>query len=403
MSHVLGQFLSSSGRYFDRLISDLERSTGNRGLDANLVGQVVTQANLKIRSLGLTPGDTLPEEMYQALINKFINDSQLVHYQLLGDNLDLDFLNFQIARQLNLMIDRPVFGLSDKAIVKLLQEVPPTKLLKEAKSASLEELLGKYHQAEVLELAWLLGTKAWRTKLIAAAARLPKCGFELRELLFHSIDRGLAKLYRPLLDGEHFHVSGLTGSVLFLNYSLPDSRRQMVLGSLVQGSGAAQRLLDFSNQLQFLAKSGQLIDSMEDLFIDRVGQVWYLCDTPVPWRSVYRALANSTSRLAKQLKSELAGCKLGCIDTVTVLNEHFDNLEYWLDGQTVAFKVQNDIVSVNLADVAVNAHTPRQVWLGQTTHFESALWDKLVADYLEHDYLIRQIKMQLKANQKEKK
>lgn len=401
MSHILGQFLSSSGRYFDQLIESLEKATGNQARDAQLIGRVVTGANLKIRELGLTPGDTLPEEMYQALINKFINDSQVMHYQLLGDNVDFNFLNFQVAHQLNLIVNEPVFGLSDQAVIKALQAVPPKKLIKELNASSLEELLDKYYHVEILELAWALASKVWRTKIIAELQKLPNGGFELKELTYHQISRGLTGRYRELTGGQHFYHSSLTGSILYLNYSLSESRRQMALGTFIAGLIEARQLIDFSNQLQILAQTKYFLDNLENLFVYQNGKVWRLCDTPVPWRSIYRVLADSSTKLSQALKPELTGCQFGRLDLIEGLERCFDGLDYWRDAQALAFKSQLDIVSVNIADVAVNSHHSRRERLGQTNFFEDALWDELIRDYLEHDYLIRQVKLQLKSNPKE--
>ncbi len=88
MGHILGQFLSSSGPFFDQLIADLEKSTRHQSFDVDLVGELMTQVNGQLRQLGLIPGDILADEIRQALIAQYQQNQHEVAYQVFGESSD---------------------------------------------------------------------------------------------------------------------------------------------------------------------------------------------------------------------------------------------------------------------------------------------------------------------------
>jgi hypothetical protein len=67
MAKMLSRLLGRNDIMFTLTLDDLEKTTGRRGIDVRLVGDILHNAHRVIRRLGLDSGDTTPLELYNAL------------------------------------------------------------------------------------------------------------------------------------------------------------------------------------------------------------------------------------------------------------------------------------------------------------------------------------------------
>lgn len=67
MARYLQQLLGASEPLFSAGLKKLERATGNKGIDAKLIGDIHTKAYAVMRKLGLDPANTTVKELYHAL------------------------------------------------------------------------------------------------------------------------------------------------------------------------------------------------------------------------------------------------------------------------------------------------------------------------------------------------
>ncbi len=167
MSHLLGRLLNSSGPLFERMITDLEKATANQYIDVDLVGKILTNINHKLRQLRLEPGNTLSEELYQALLARYAVDNKRVSYQLFinqDDQLEQNLANLEDIG--NKLVDFDLLGLSKRFIIGLLSDNPPKKLLKSLELARSDQLFSQFDLGQVLQVAFAIEGSAWskRTK-----------------------------------------------------------------------------------------------------------------------------------------------------------------------------------------------------------------------------------------------
>jgi sugar/nucleoside kinase (ribokinase family) len=67
MARFLQDLLSAKQPLFAVAIRNLEQATGHDGVDVRLVGDIITKAHIAMRTIGLDPSDTTPQELYAAL------------------------------------------------------------------------------------------------------------------------------------------------------------------------------------------------------------------------------------------------------------------------------------------------------------------------------------------------
>lgn len=67
MAHNLKQLLGNDHPLFVTNLAELERATGNAGVDVKLLADITERAHAVLRRLGLDPSDTTGEEAYRAL------------------------------------------------------------------------------------------------------------------------------------------------------------------------------------------------------------------------------------------------------------------------------------------------------------------------------------------------
>lgn len=79
MAHTLKQLLGNDHPLFIVNLMDLERATGNAGVDVKLLADITEKAHQVLRKLRLDPADTNAKEAYRALLNAAKNDSLREH------------------------------------------------------------------------------------------------------------------------------------------------------------------------------------------------------------------------------------------------------------------------------------------------------------------------------------
>jgi hypothetical protein len=67
MSQFLMRILESDHPLFAKTISDLEKASGDNGVDTRLIADITESAHDVMRQLGIDPSDTSAEELYHSL------------------------------------------------------------------------------------------------------------------------------------------------------------------------------------------------------------------------------------------------------------------------------------------------------------------------------------------------
>lgn len=392
--YVLGKMLASAGRLFEFMIDNFEKSTGEKAIDVALLGEMTAQASMHLRTLGLSPEDTLPEELTLVLLNKFLADAKAVNYQVIGDNRDLNFFNSQLMRLLNNILEQKVLRLSERTLVSLVNNCPPAKLMKKLRINSVSQLVSSFNLVEFLTIAWEFEPDEWRQQLVHMITNLSPEHFEYQKINFITIDPRLLAIDKRR---TNFIRNSLLGTIIFKPY-----RKQLsygILSGLIEGLQSAKKMIDESNQLQLLVMSQNHQSLIGDWLLYRSNIVWHINGSILPWRSVMRALAEP-GELQNELLQSYPDLTLGRLDISDEIFEQFPTLKFWEKSDYLAFRHNQQVVSLSLLDLADSEYSAFEY--GTHQEFSDALWDELLRRYLNEPALTARLMLFLRTQVIEK-
>ncbi len=390
MSHLLGKMLNSNGPFFDRLIDDLEKATGQNFADVDLIGQILTEVNAKMRQLNLEPGNTLPEEIKQALLAKYVTNNQQLEYQLFGDQVQtVDQRNLTLIETLN-SFDLPQYlRLSDRFIVRLLSENKPKIFLSKMGLQSIDQAFKSFDFEQILFVCLNLESKAWQERVKEYLKKYLKRGYmELKTIKFTTLDRRLL----VLLDSKELLIINQLLSSIFVNQT--QIKQQQPLETVVKALIKTQNKVDVLNKFYLFRISSDFSVAFDHWYQPKQNYVWRLLDNPVPWRGMNRNFANKNSLINQKLTNDEAK-KLVDFDPYCLLSQKFSSLSFWKNSKNLAYHYQNQVISFNLFDMVQRSQQPESTF-NHNYYFQQELWQSLIAQYLSNQMLAERVIKQLR-------
>ncbi len=388
MSHLLGRLLNSNGVFFDRLIDDLEKAINNQCIDVDLVGKTLTSVNHKLRQLRLEPGNTLPEELYQALLARFVIDNQVVSHQLFSSQMSQQQKTDKLIEFINQLIEIEVLSLSEHFLINLFISNPPKQLLKMLDLKHPDQLLKEYSFEQIIIFCFELESKAWQDRTKEYLLTKLKRGYlEYKPIKIELADDDLLDLATEKL----IRQNQLTNSIL-IDSKLIDFDN--ILLTLVNILTEIERKVDQQNSFNLLRVVGSFEDSFKRWYQPKEQFVWSVAGNPVPWRSINRTFASQDSLLNRALSS-ISDQKMIDFDPYQTLLAKLPQLAFWQDTADLAYSYQSTVISFNLFDVSRNYQRPA-LSLSQNDYFEAKLWQSLIGQYLANQVLADRVVNQLK-------
>ncbi|HET9721916.1 MAG TPA: hypothetical protein VFP32_02705 [Candidatus Saccharimonadales bacterium] len=184
MSRAISHLLDRSEEEVTKVISMFEDKNSFPSHDVRLLAHNIQTVRVKLQELGLDPDDTTGEELYQALLVKFQNDS-LQFEKSYGEANTRSFDNrSRIARSLVLKTaETPdCWGLKSRTAKDILRQHPPKKLMKQLNYRSLESLLKRENLLEIYLALPYSESPSWYKEHSKLVSRLEPTSFEPRRL-----------------------------------------------------------------------------------------------------------------------------------------------------------------------------------------------------------------------------
>ena len=72
MSKLISYLLGAEEPLFSISLRQLEKTAGNPAVDVRLTAEIIGKVRMKMKQLGLDPGDTKGPELYKALIRNHV-------------------------------------------------------------------------------------------------------------------------------------------------------------------------------------------------------------------------------------------------------------------------------------------------------------------------------------------
>jgi len=143
MAKILRDLLDATEPVFSLSLRQLEKASAHSGADAKLIGEIAQKMHQSIEMLGLDVRDTTGHELYRALLNKITVDNERVTKLIGGTDSDdvRQMVPLMVKAVQNMNIDRTCWVLKRSVAKKLLQKMPPYKLMEHLGYRSIDSML----------------------------------------------------------------------------------------------------------------------------------------------------------------------------------------------------------------------------------------------------------------------
>lgn len=380
-----------------QVIEELEKICGFPSEDVRLLGENSHKAARKLSDLGLDPHDTTAEELYWALAAKFDKDSR--HF---GQTLGLDKMEGSI-KKLDAIVGfvehagmfEHLWALKPSAAKKLLRSDPPKNLMKLLNYRSIDSMLKRENVDELFAALPYAESKTWLIRQQRQKAKLTAADFDSKPVKVMLMP---AKRWIKL-SGSVPPVSRTadTGAVAVWPSANFSWKAGLALTAIIMKE--LEELKIQSNLLKLHQVNSRLSEiihkdkrSVRDMFYVGGHQI-------VSWKALHYHFAG---RPADEHPAEL-GPHLQPED----LHHHRAGLalaqiapycSWWKEAHLLHLH-DDQPVSMNILDVALNKLAGRSFAERLLKHAQSELWDELMRRYMKFPSLSSRLLSQLEGQQ----
>ena len=184
MCKLIAELAGADKQVLSEMIHRLELASGAPGVDVRLTGEIYGKLHMKMRELGLDPGDTTPQELYRSLHNLVILHDKFVADKIgIADRSDPNEVLLAAVKLAN-KTEHPkqTWALKQTAMKKLLKTAPPKNLMKLLNYRSVDSLLKREPIGIVMTIARHIEPYLWQQKISKAYKNLKPSDFETRNI-----------------------------------------------------------------------------------------------------------------------------------------------------------------------------------------------------------------------------
>lgn len=181
MSRRIANLLNETEQQVTKLIRELEAKNGYPSHDVRHLAENIQKIRLKMADLGLDPDDTTAQELYQALMVRFNDDSRKFEDYFGLGGASLQQRSTSAVKLVAENIDLPIhWALKTLAAKQALAANPPKKLMKYLGYRSVASMLKRENIHELFLAAAEVESKSWQKKLAQYISGLDQMAFEMR-------------------------------------------------------------------------------------------------------------------------------------------------------------------------------------------------------------------------------
>lgn len=386
MARALADLLGVNTPDFHLGLRELERAGGAPRADIRLMVDIEREVRGKLRQLGLDPVNTTGEELYHALGQRLRRDEQQVRTALKASDASPVELLQKIASYLTAETNsRTVFVVKPSAMKNLLKKLKPKLTMKALGYRSMDSMFKHEPVAQLLAATLMFETEKWQTTRLAAYRRLSPSDFELRKAQY-IVPTGkkwpeIAKRYTAVYRHNVLAV-GEVGGILLL--PLEEDLDALAITAVALSIRAYNTIRSTSAWLklqQVQPDYGSIfVDCMQGEPLSGVS----MGSKPLTWRMVHWLYGIKRERVAhpRLFEPHLQSEDFEWHRTGAALAHLHDSLDFWRGSHLLGYCDRNQVVSLNVLDVALAVCNKIAFGTQALHHMREALGRELVARYL---------------------
>lgn len=398
MTRELSEILGAREPAFRLGLRQLEQTSGNPNEDIRLSSRVHRQVQEAIRALGLDPYDTTGPELYGALMARLEKDDAALA-DVLGTTDKTVNLMTRTQRLLQkLDIPRSVFAVKTTAIKAIIKKSPPKKAMKQLGYRSIDSMLKHEHPALILAAASIAETRQWHSSLVNRYKKLKPTNFEVRDVtIVAPNNKKWVQLAKPFVEKHQHNILKFDelGAVILLPIE-PDRLRGTALATLLI---ALQEINEVRSVSAFL-KLNQVRPDFGELVAESVRDDPFmnsrLANERLPWKLVQHYFGRpDLDEIPDTFEPHVQPEDLQPVSIEAVLAGLSPRFEFWKKTSDAGYLYNNQPVSLNLTDAALNFCNQLPFERRIMTYLREHLWRELMLRYMKRESVEAAVQKQL--------
>lgn len=399
MTRFLTESLQDGTASAGARIKRLEAAHGHPNTDIRFSTQVRRATQEKLRSLGLDPDDTTPEELYHVLQERMkVDDARLTkRLRTLGAthvSAEAEVVSGMVHALRELPGRKQCFALKNSRLRSMLRQMPPKKAMKQLGYRSMDSFLKHESPVSVLAAAHICESASWQQRFLDQYKRLVPGDFESRELqIIYPASKHWRELAAEAVGRQRHNILSFKESgalvLLPLPASTPPGAVTASLGLALSGLNQIRAGSTFLKLCQVRPDFGELVRTVAadgpELSLDTL-------DQPVSWQfiqSYYAKLKDQFQESIFEPHIRLEDMAWKPIEQgLAAIDPDF---AFWKDSSYLGMLHGRGPVSFNVIDVALNCCNKLSFEQRVSRYFRQSLWHELLLRYLDREAVERSV------------
>lgn len=393
---LLADFLQAKEPLFDQSLHQLERRSGQKGVDVKLTAELAEKSAKFTQSLGL-PADCSGAELYAAL-TRFAGEQDAGLARTIGGTNPTDaeeMIPLAIRRLDQIHMSRTCFALKHGVAAKMLAKRPPAALMERLGYTDAAEMIAKENLNELFIAIRFTEGPDWLNEFNTVYEDLTGEDFEERPIALVRFDA--AKWGNV---AEHFitkkkHINTHSKEMGVVAILPPPAPHMAAITTKV-----IALTLHYYNEVRLYSAYFKLLRHKKNF-----GQILtetLIADTPhlpfiehrqIHWRVIqrYYGKIGEADQHPEVFQPHLQPEDLHWRLAEDVLYQIDPAMEVWRDMDYVAVKKGADVVTFNFIDVVLAFANGINYEERYLYHFRESLWNEVFARYMGQDVLREQL------------
>ncbi len=371
MSETLRKILNAREPLFSMTIDDLERASGNSGIDIALAANISQNFHEAVAGLGLDSRDLSSSEIYAAIMNRVRDDGARIMEKLRKTSA-IDFAKKS-------PLGKNVWVLKHAAAKNLLRKSPPQKLMKNLGYRSIDSMLRREKIDEIYTAIRFSENDEWLDEFNKGFAKITPTDFEIRGTKIIEINsEKFGILARDFMRRKHHDVIHAKEIGVVAIVPRPESLPLLTLAFTFHYLNEIRLYSTFFKLKQTENDFGKIVAKTLSADPKNAAKI---AGRNVHWRILHQHLgADETA--AKILPPHVQPEDLVFRSAAESLAKIDSAMTFWCGLNYTAKLYDDRILSFNLLDALIDAAENLPMEKGSNEYLRRALGDEILARYL---------------------
>lgn len=401
LSNLLANLLSTDQLKFNKVIDQLEKSSGNPSIDIRLMSEIIQLLRSKAQQTGLQPEDFTGKELYYALKERAkVHDSHLDQRLGIRNGSKVEQRAIAVKSVIDKSkLNRAVWVVKRSVLKRLLQINPPKRVMEILNYSSVDSMIKRENLAEIMGAARFVEGEAWLSKFNKQYNKLTPLDFETRkiEIFVMPSERWSIlsqEVYRHQKYGfTHYKELGFVSILPSIDQN-QNGYCLLTLPAILHYINEIRTYSAFFKLQQVRPGFGKLI--VETLNDDKL-YISELSGSKIHWRIIQRHYGRPENTVHPSIfQPQLQPEDLQWRRASETLYMIDPELSYWRGLDYIGSSIRaSKPVSLNLLDVAMSYYFGLDFNNRIFSHMQASLWNELYIRYLGHEVFESQMLSQL--------